>query len=72
MNSGRADGAPAEQWCKDAAPFLLSVPPEENGSSITLPGYAAEEYAAAWIVPNGAKMNSIMPGRLSASQDKKK
>jgi NAD(P)-dependent dehydrogenase (short-subunit alcohol dehydrogenase family) len=72
MNSGRADAAPAEQWCKDAAPFLLIVPPEENGSSVTLPGYYSEEYMAGWIVPNGAKMNSTMPGGFSASQDKTK
>merc|ERR1712232_272686 len=67
----RSDAASVEQWCKDAAPYILSIPPADNGSSVTMPGYYSEEYMAAWIVPNGAKMNSII-SPPPPPQDKKK
>lgn len=58
MNSGNPNSAPVETWCKDAAPFLLNLQISENGSSITMPGYYSQSYKDAWIVADGAKMNS--------------
>eukprot|EP00928_Gymnodinium_smaydae_P050392 TRINITY_DN33953_c0_g1_i1.p1 TRINITY_DN33953_c0_g1~~TRINITY_DN33953_c0_g1_i1.p1 ORF type:complete len:325 (+),score=38.47 TRINITY_DN33953_c0_g1_i1:48-977(+) len=49
--------APADAWSRDAAPFILSIPAADNGSSVVMPGYYSKEYQATWIVPAGAKMN---------------
>lgn len=48
---------PAEQWCKDAVPYLLQLSAADNGSSVAMPGYYSQKYQACWHTPANHKMN---------------
>jgi len=54
-----APGIPsAEEWCKPAVDFILSIPVSESGSSLTVPGFYSEDYMGTWVIPDGLKLPS--------------
>ena len=42
------------EWVPDAAPYLLSLGPKDNGKSIHTKGYYPEEVMANWIIKDGS------------------
>jgi hypothetical protein len=46
----------AEEWCKPAVDFILSIPVSESGSSLTVPGFYGKDYMDTWVIPNGLKL----------------
>lgn len=45
-----------ETWCRVAAPFIMSIPVSESGSSLTVPGFYGKEYMDTWAIPNGLRL----------------
>jgi len=53
----------ADTWCRTAAPFIMSIPVSESGSSLTVPGFYGKEYMESWSIPNGLRLPAkwVMP-----------
>lgn len=57
MQKGDGDGDVTE-WVKVAAPLLLKISRDDNGVSMSVPGFYSEKYKETWIVPDGASLPS--------------
>ena len=47
----------AEVWSQQAVTFILSkITHEDNGSSLTVPGFYSGQYVSSWVIPDGMKI----------------
>merc|ERR1712048_1453071 len=53
MQKGEGDGDVGE-WVKVAAPLILNITREQNGASLSVPGFYTDKYKATWIIADGA------------------
>ena len=51
----QSDAVSLEAWAPVAARRILSLTPEDSGSSIALEEFYKPSYIASWVIPSGLK-----------------
>mmetsp|Transcript_9195 Transcript_9195/g.22092 ORF Transcript_9195/g.22092 Transcript_9195/m.22092 type:complete len:285 (+) Transcript_9195:17-871(+) len=51
---------PASEWAPKAAAFLLTLQPDQSGSSVCMPGWYSQEYMDTWSIPEGLPLPKVV------------